>query len=85
MRADMVVEPIMPCYLEVKNTGFGISEFVSIAKTDEVFFTIEKCAKFQPKTVPLNTKKLISSNPSFPPSFINNRYTFIYTRKIIEA
>ncbi|NQT66969.1 MAG: hypothetical protein HQ569_05280 [Actinobacteria bacterium] len=35
MRADMVVEPTMPCYLEVKNTGFGISEVVSVAKTDK--------------------------------------------------
>ena len=33
-----------------------------------MFFTIEKCAKFQPKTVPLNTKKLISFNPSNTPS-----------------
>ena len=50
-----------------------------------MFFTIEKCAKFQPKTVPLNTKKLISFNLSFPPSLINNRHTFTYTGKIIKA
>ncbi len=54
-------------------------------ENSKMFFTIEMCAKFQPKTVPLNTKKLISFNPSFPPSFINNRHTFIYTGKIIEA
>jgi len=35
MPADMVVEPTMPCYLEVKNTGFGISELVSVVKTDK--------------------------------------------------
>ncbi|MHB8278321.1 MAG: hypothetical protein ACYDIA_11805 [Candidatus Humimicrobiaceae bacterium] len=35
MRADMIVEPVMPCYLEVENTGFGISELVKIAKTNK--------------------------------------------------
>jgi hypothetical protein len=35
MRVDMIVSTIMPCYLEVENTGFGISEIVKIARTDK--------------------------------------------------
>jgi hypothetical protein len=35
MRADMIVEPAEACYLEVKNTGFGISELVKITRTDK--------------------------------------------------
>ncbi|MCL4385497.1 MAG: hypothetical protein M1326_04190 [Cyanobacteria bacterium] len=34
MAADMVVEPTLPCYLIVDDTGFGISEKVEIARTD---------------------------------------------------
>ena len=34
MPGDMVVEPTLPCYLIINNTGFGISEKVEIAKTD---------------------------------------------------
>jgi len=36
MRVDMVVEPTIPCYLVVNDTGFGISEQVKISKTDEI-------------------------------------------------
>lgn len=32
---DMVVEPTLPCYLIINDTGFGISEKVEIAKTDK--------------------------------------------------
>lgn len=35
MRVDMVVEPTIPCYLVVSESGFGISEQVKISKTDE--------------------------------------------------
>lgn len=35
MPVDMVVEPNIPCYLVVNDTGFGISEQVRISKTDE--------------------------------------------------
>ncbi|MCD4670674.1 MAG: hypothetical protein K8S14_09540 [Actinomycetia bacterium] len=35
MRTDMVVESTIPCYFEVENTGFGISEIAeNITKTD---------------------------------------------------
>jgi len=36
MRVDMVVEPTIPCYLVVNDTGFGILEQVKISKTDEI-------------------------------------------------
>jgi hypothetical protein len=32
---DSIVEPVIPCYLMVNNTGFGISEETDIATTDE--------------------------------------------------
>ena len=35
IRTDMIIKPVMPCYLEVKNTGFGISELVKIARTEK--------------------------------------------------
>lgn len=35
MPVDMVIEPTLPCYLVVDNTGFGISEVVDIATTDK--------------------------------------------------
>ena len=35
MKVDMVVEPTIPCYLVVSDSGFGISEQVKISKTDE--------------------------------------------------
>lgn len=35
MRVDMVVEPTIPCYLIVGDSGFGISEQVKISKNDE--------------------------------------------------
>jgi hypothetical protein len=35
MRADMIVESIMPCYIDHINTWFGITEQVKIAKTDD--------------------------------------------------
>lgn len=35
MRVDMVVEPTIPCYLVISDSGFGISEQVKISKTDE--------------------------------------------------
>ncbi len=35
MRADMVVEPTLPCYIDHKNTWFGIEELVKIARTDD--------------------------------------------------
>lgn len=35
MPVDMIVEPVILCYLEIDNTGFGISESVNIAKTDK--------------------------------------------------
>ena len=35
MPSDFIVEPILPCYLVINNTGFGISEEVEIAKTDD--------------------------------------------------
>jgi len=35
MRADMVVEPTIPCYLVVSDSGFGISEKVKISKNDK--------------------------------------------------
>jgi hypothetical protein len=35
MRADMIVEPVLPCYNKIEDTGFQISEDVEIAMTDE--------------------------------------------------
>lgn len=35
MRADMVVEPTLSCYYKIYDSGFGISEDVDIATTDE--------------------------------------------------
>lgn len=35
MCADMVVEDILPCYIDHKNTWFGIDELVELAKTDD--------------------------------------------------
>lgn len=35
MPVDSIVEPTIPCYLVVDDTGFGISEQVKIAKTDD--------------------------------------------------
>ena len=35
MPSDFIVEPILPCYLVINNSGFGISEEVNIKKTDE--------------------------------------------------
>ena len=35
MRVDMVVEPTIPCYFVISDSGFGISENVKISKTDE--------------------------------------------------
>lgn len=35
LSVDMIVEPTMPCYLEIENTGFGISEIVDISRTDK--------------------------------------------------
>ena len=35
MPVDMVIEPALPCYLIVDNTGFGISEVVDITTTDK--------------------------------------------------
>jgi hypothetical protein len=35
MRADMIVEPTMPCYNKISDSGFGISEDVEIATTDD--------------------------------------------------
>lgn len=35
MPSDFIVEPILPCYLVINNTGFGISEEVDIAVTDD--------------------------------------------------
>lgn len=34
MPSDFVIEPILPCYIVINNTGFGISEEVNIAVTD---------------------------------------------------
>jgi hypothetical protein len=35
MRADMTVEPTLPCYIDHENTWFGIEELVEVARTDE--------------------------------------------------
>ena len=35
MPVDMVIEPVIPCYLEVENTGFGITYDANIAITDK--------------------------------------------------
>ena len=35
MRADMIVEPTLPCYYKIFDSGFGISEDVETATTDE--------------------------------------------------
>jgi hypothetical protein len=35
MRVDMVVEPVLPCYIDHSNSWFDITEQVEIARTDE--------------------------------------------------
>lgn len=35
MQVDMIVEPTILCYLEIENAGFGMSESVNIARTDQ--------------------------------------------------
>ena len=35
MRADMIIEPKLPCYFKISDSGFRISEDVEIATTDE--------------------------------------------------
>lgn len=35
LTADTVVEPTMPCYLEIENTSFGIYQLMDVVKTDE--------------------------------------------------
>ena len=35
MRADMIVEPTLPCYLIINDTGFGIVEKMETVKIDK--------------------------------------------------
>jgi len=35
MKVDMIVEPTLPCYLVVDDSGFGISEQVKVSTTDK--------------------------------------------------
>jgi len=35
MPVDIIIEPTLPCYLHIDNTGFGISEKINIATTDK--------------------------------------------------
>jgi hypothetical protein len=49
------------------------------------FLQSKSVPNFSRKLCHLIQKKLISFNPLFPPSFLNNQHTFIYNGKIILA
>ncbi len=69
MRADMIVEPTMPCYLMVEDSGLGISENTEIIRVDT---TNEICSR---KYIPLIQKEEDIEKIKFPEIRFNKKAT----------